>query len=59
MPREEFAEDLARAVGSPDRGRATRLPRFPDTVISRFPCIDEKLGLRTRAELTCIMLMRI
>ncbi len=59
MPREEVAEDLARAVGSPDRGRATRLLCFPDTVISRFSRIDEKLGLRTRAELTCIMLMRI
>ena len=59
MPREEFAEDLARAVGSPDRGRATRLLCFPDTVVSRFPCIDEKLGIRTRAELTRIMLMRI
>ncbi len=59
MPREEVAEDLARAVGSPDRGRATRILRFPDTVISRLSRIDEELGIRTRAELTCIMLMRI
>lgn len=57
-PRErEIAEHLAKGLSRPQV--AARLNLSPYTVVSLSQRIYEKLGIRTRAELARIMLMRI